>query len=152
MCKTGKTKESFSANLDNIRIIMNHSLVSVTALDGSSVSCGNESKIGSAEESFNNQGRKRTCKVTLRRVRITLLPCKSNMYYTFRVCVCSLSYPACKVHSPLCTVICGLFGSTTFLHIIPQTAQFSGKFIEHKMCVLIFSTIFVRNTSHCTKN
>jgi hypothetical protein len=40
----------------------------------------------------------------------------------FRVCVCSLSYPACKAHVPH-TVICGLSG---------YTALYSGKITEHK--------------------
>jgi len=40
-------------------------------------------------------------------------------------------------------VICGLSGSTVFLHIISQTARLSKKVIEHKICVLIFSTTFV---------
>jgi hypothetical protein len=40
-------------------------------------------------------------------------------------------------------VICGLSGSTIFFHIIPYNAQTSGKKVmEHKMCVLIFSTTF----------
>jgi hypothetical protein len=39
--------------------------------------------------------------------------------------------------------ICGLPRSTVFLHILPQTAQFSKNIIEHKMCVLIPSTTFV---------
>jgi hypothetical protein len=38
-------------------------------------------------------------------------------------------------------VICGPSGSTIFFHIILQTARISKKkVIEHKMCVLIFST------------
>jgi hypothetical protein len=40
-------------------------------------------------------------------------------------------------------VICGLLGSTVFFHIISKMAKFSKKVIEHKMCVLIFSTTFV---------
>jgi len=86
----------------------------------------------------------------------------SSMQSTFAILYCHLCpvwfyrifthYPACKVHSPYCTVICVLSGSIVFSHFIAQTTQFSGKVVEHKMCVLIFLTIFVRNTSHCTKN
>ena len=43
---------------------------------------------------------------------------ESNKYYTFSVCVSSLSYPACKAHAPYHIVICGLTGSTIFFHII----------------------------------
>jgi hypothetical protein len=38
--------------------------------------------------------------VSLRRVPATLLPWESNKYYIFRVCVCSLRYPACNAHAP----------------------------------------------------
>jgi hypothetical protein len=36
----------------------------------------------------------------------------SNKYCIFWVCVCSLSYPACKAHAPYYIVICGLSGCT----------------------------------------
>ena len=50
-------------------------------------------------------------------------------------------------------VICGLPGSTIFLEIISQTRDFrSKKFTEHKMRVLIFSTVFVWNISYYEKN
>jgi len=39
-------------------------------------------------------------------------------------------------------VVCGLFLSTVSFHIISKTARFKKKVIEHKMCVLIFSTTF----------
>jgi len=29
-----------------------------------------------------------------------VLQWKNNKYYIFRVCVCSLRYPACSVHAP----------------------------------------------------
>jgi len=69
------------------------------------------------------------------------------------MCVCTLSYPKCKAHALYYTVTCGVFDSTTVLHMISQTALFSGKrFIEHKMCVSVFSTTFVWNVSHSKKN
>jgi hypothetical protein len=42
-----------------------------------------------------------------------LLPWTSNKYYIFWACVCSLSYPSCKVHTPF-YVIYGLSGNTIF--------------------------------------
>jgi hypothetical protein len=47
----------------------------------------------------------------------TLLPWKSNKYYVFWVCVCSLIYPAFIAHGPCYVVICDLSDST-FFHII----------------------------------
>ena len=58
------------------------------------------------------------------------------------VLACSLTYPACKTQAPY-YVVCGLSGFTTIFDIISQTAPFSDKRFEHKMCVLIFSTNFI---------
>jgi len=33
--------------------------------------------------------------ITLRRVRITIVAVQEQKYYIFRVCVCSINYPAC---------------------------------------------------------
>jgi len=41
-----------------------------------------------------------------------LLLWKSNQYYTFWVCVCSLRNPARFAHMPYYIVICGLSDST----------------------------------------
>jgi hypothetical protein len=72
-----------------------------------------------------------------------VLPWKSNKYYAFWVCVCRLSYPASTAHVVFYTVICGLSGSAIFFCIISYTARGRENVIEHKMCVLIFSTTFV---------
>jgi len=70
-------------------------------------------------------------------------------------CVPSHSYPACKAHALYYTysVTFGLSDCTTFYHIISYMAQFFFKnVIEHKVCVLIFTTTFVWNISHSKKN
>ena len=42
---------------------------------------------------------------------------KSNKYYIFSVCVCSLRYQACNAHAPCYVVICGLSGCTVMFHV-----------------------------------
>jgi len=48
--------------------------------------------------------------------------------------------------------VCGVSGSIIFFHIISQRAQFKKKIIQHRMCVLIISTIFVSNIFHSKNN
>ena len=43
--------------------------------------------------------------VIYRHIRATILSWKSNIYYIFWVCICSLSYPACKAQAPHYIVI-----------------------------------------------
>jgi hypothetical protein len=97
------------------------------------------------------QERQWTCNVKLRRIRVTTVAVESSKQYTFCICVCSLSYPACKSHAP-------------FFHLWPvrlywiffalchKRHYFREKIIDHKMCVLIFCTTFVCNISHSKKN
>jgi hypothetical protein len=47
-----------------------------------------------------------------------LLQWKSNKYYIFWGCICSLWYPASKANAPYFIAVCGLSGSATFFHII----------------------------------
>ena len=41
--------------------------------------------------------------------------------YIFSLCVCSLSYSACKAHASCYIAICGPSGSTIFFHFISLT-------------------------------
>jgi hypothetical protein len=61
--------------------------------------------------------------ITLRRVRVTTVAVKCLI---FRVCACSLVYPAHKAHMPYYILIYDLSGFTTFYHI-SSTARFSKK-------------------------
>ena len=69
------------------------------------------------------QGRRRTCKVTLRRVRITAVAVEKQ-YHIFWMCVCSLSYPESKAHAPYYSVICGLSCCKYFFHISQKRHDF----------------------------
>jgi len=68
-----------------------------------------------------------------------------------RACVCSLKDPACNAHAPYCH----LWPAPLYIifphYIINGTIFGGGSITEHKMCVLIFSTMFVGNTSHSKK-
>jgi hypothetical protein len=88
--------------------------------------------------------------MVLRRFRITMVA-RGNTISTiiFRMCVRSLSYSACKEHSPHYIVICGLSESTTFFHIVSNGKIFGGKLLKIK-CVLIFSKIFFHFISNGT--
>jgi len=70
------------------------------------------------QQPFNNVNNVRI-NVTSRYVRANTGAAKSNKYYIFWVCICSLRYPACKAHAPYYIVICGVSGSADFFHIIP---------------------------------
>ena len=115
------------------------------------------------------QERQCTYNVTLRRVRVSLLPWKSNKNCTF-VCARALAcvrgcarvhghasiqplYPACNAYAPCCDVICGpLWLHHIFRYYLIKLRFSKQEVIEHKMCILIFSTIFVQNISHFRKN
>jgi len=56
----------------------------------------------------------------------------------------SLRCPACSAHARYYTVICGLSDST----LSHKRHDFREKALEHKKCVLIFSTTFFWNMSH----
>jgi hypothetical protein len=58
----------------------------------------------------------------------------------FLLCVCSLRYPACKAHAPCCR-LWPAWLYNIFSTLSPKGHGFRKNLIEHKMCVLIFSTI-----------
>ena len=69
-----------------------------------------------------------------------------------RVCVCSPRYPARNAHAPYCHLQPFRL-HIIFPHYLINGAIFEKKVIEHKMCVLTFSTIFVSNIIfHSRKN
>ena len=77
---------------------------------------------------------------------------KSNKYYIFWVCVCSLSYPTCtlKCYIMLSSVACRLLQYlSTLSH---ERHNFRVKVTEQKMHFFIFSWDSVWNISQCNKN
>ena len=74
---------------------------------------------------------------------------KTVSYYIFWVCVYSLNCPVRKAH----IVICGPSGCTYFSTLSHKLQDFrgGGTLTEHKMCVLIFSTIFACSIFHSTR-
>jgi hypothetical protein len=73
-----------------------------------------------------------------------LLQRKSNKYYIFWVCVCSLSYPACNAHGPNCHL--WPVWPSCFSTLSHKRHDFRRNIIEHKMWVLILSTNFFSET------
>jgi len=66
-------------------------------------------------------------KVTLKGVRVTLLPWKSIKYYIFWVCVFGLNYPSCNANAPYFIVLCGLSSCAMFFfHIFTKRHDFRG--------------------------
>jgi hypothetical protein len=62
--------------------------------------------------------------------------------------VCSLSYPASKVHAPCYIVSCGLSGSNIFFPDYLTKSMTFGKTLLNIKCVLILSTTIVSNISN----
>jgi hypothetical protein len=91
------------------------------------------------------KGKQCTCNITLRGVPITIVAVEKQYLLHILMCVCSLSYLVCQAHAHYHTLICGLSVSTMFFHIFSQKAWFLEIVIEHEICVLTFSTIFVWN-------
>ena len=81
-----------------------------------------------------------------------MLQWKSNDYYIFWKYVCSLRYPAWNAHAPCC-LLWSLRLYKIVLHYRINSVIFEKeKSMNVDLCVLIFSTAFVWNTSHSKKN
>jgi hypothetical protein len=83
---------------------------------------------------------------------LQLLQWKSNKYYIFSVPVCSLRYRASKAHAPYCHLWPASLYNIFPHYLINGTIFRKKKFIEHKMCVLNFSTLSVWKISLSKKN
>ena len=84
--------------------------------------------------------------VTLRRVRVSVVAV--GKYYIFWVCVCSLGCPPRMRH----IVVWSVWFCHIFFTLFHKRHDFREKVTEHKICVLIFSTTFVRKISHSKRN
>jgi len=77
-----------------------------------------------------------TCNMILGSVPAKLLQWKSNKYYTFWMSVCSLRYPACNSHAPLCHL-----WSVRLYNIFPHyiiIKKFPKKMLLNIKCVFSF--------------
>jgi hypothetical protein len=84
-----------------------------------------------------------TMYVTLRRVHVTIINLAISII--FWVCVCNVSYPARKTHTPITrtlrSVVCP---AVPYFSILSHTTiRFLEKVTAYKICVLIFCTTFV---------
>jgi len=73
-----------------------------------------------------------------------LLQYKSNKYYIFWVCVCSLCYPACNAHAPYCHLCPIRLYIIFFVLYLVNVTIFEKKQLLHITYVLIFSTNWAR--------
>jgi hypothetical protein len=107
----------------------------------------------SVRDSKFQQDRQCAYNVTSKHVRATVVAVEKQKYYVFRLCVCSLGYPAYKVHARYYIVICDLPGSAIFFsHCLVKGTIFEKNMLLDTKCVVVFSETFVRNPSHSTKN
>jgi hypothetical protein len=82
--------------------------------------------------------------ITLRNVRAKIVVVKSNKCYIFWVYVFSVKYPAYNAHAPYPHMwAVRLYNICSHYLINGTILGGKNRVIEHKMCVLIFSTTFV---------
>jgi len=80
---------------------------------------------------------------------LPLLPWKSNKFYIFWVCVCSLSYTAGNAHAPYCH-LWPVFLYHIFPHYLVNSMIIGKKVFENKTC--FDCTTCFGNTSHSEEN
>lgn len=100
------------------------------------------------------QQKTKTFKAKLRHVHVTTAAGEKQKVLLF-VSVClylCLSYAPCSVHAPyMSSVVCLVIPH--ILALLHQTVRFSEKkSIQHKTCVLIFSTNFMRGIRRSKEN
>jgi len=107
----------------------------------------------------NKKGRQRTfvrISVTVTHVRVNIVTMdKKCVLHNSRACVCVVHVDLVIKHAKgmrrIVFVICGLHGSTIFLHL-SHTGYYLKKSTEHRESVLIFCTKFARNIYFSNKN
>ena len=75
--------------------------------------------------------------------------------FTYYECVFSSTHTTCAILSPVACLALPYIYIYIYIYIsqyLIKGKTFEKKVIEHKMCVVIFSTIFVWNISHSKKN
>ena len=80
-----------------------------------------------------------------------MLKWSSNKCYIFWVCVCSLSYPACKAHELYCHPW-PVWLYHIFPHYLINGTLFEKIVTEDILCVLIFCTTVAQNIYNFKKN
>jgi hypothetical protein len=103
--------------------------------------------------SVNNKTCNVSINVTVRRVYVTnFTRNKKQVLNILSVYVCSLSYPKCNRHAPYCRLWPLPLYHTFPRYLISGTIFGLKNVTGYKMCVLIFSTTFVRKIFYSKKN
>ena len=76
-----------------------------------------------------------------------MLPQKSNKYYIFWLCVCSLNYPACNVYVPYLLISVSSLAQSYFSTVSHKWHDFGRKLLNTK-CVFWFSVQLLSKTFH----
>jgi hypothetical protein len=78
-------------------------------------------------------------------VRATIVAVERQEHCIFSVYTCSIMCPACNAHAPCCHV-CPVRFYNIFPNYLLKGMTFEKKIIEHKRCVLLFSTVLCQTS------